>query len=530
MKLLAVMSHKGGVGKTTSAVVLAEELAAKGYRTLLVDADRQQGAGLLLEVGPPTGEIQQTLVSGLDYLGSGRFTETDVAAKAAAANDRYDIGIVDTPAVDDDLARSWLQQATATLMIMQVEPLTVKTFPNALTTLETVRRMNPLIELVGLLPTMFDSSEATHRTCLTELLTRRPESVFTPPVPVDAGLMHRGAGAGAPEIQPAARQAYQCAADRIIRVLGPSRGGAVAGGFAPGWGTSAPNGLAAAEGSAPAAGFPATGSGPSVPTAAPAGWQPAPGASAPPAFPGPPAHPGWPVAPAPGGFAPPSTPGGEPGYGYAAAPAAFPEAPPAGAWPAPAAGFPPPAGPVGYPGHPAPAGPAGGSGPAGRPIGSAVPPFGAPPSAPTPHPGCFSAPSTPAPLPGGAFDADEQEPDWYRAGSGAGAPASLPSVRADRRVAGLPFLMGFAVACVLALLVWAFGAIRKPAFTPAQAAPSKVPVAVPSASGNEEPEEPKTPAGIFPQRHPTSGSGAKNGADGMRGDPTSPRAPVRKEG
>src|SRR5262245_36103425 len=147
MKLLAVISHKGGVGKTTSAVLLAEELAAKGYRTLLVDADRQQGAGLLLEVGTPTGQVQATRVPGLDYLGSGRATDADVAAHAAAAADHYDMGIVDTPSIDDSLARSWLQQATATLMIMQVEPLTVKTFQSAIGTLEEVRRLNPLIEL-----------------------------------------------------------------------------------------------------------------------------------------------------------------------------------------------------------------------------------------------------------------------------------------------------------------------------------------------------------------------------------------------
>src|SRR5262245_14389849 len=105
MKLLAVISHKGGVGKTTSAVLLAEELAAKGYRTLLVDADRQQGAGLLLEVGPPTGERQSTSAAGLDYLGSGRLSEEEVVMRAAMVADQYDIGVVDTPSLDDTLAQ-----------------------------------------------------------------------------------------------------------------------------------------------------------------------------------------------------------------------------------------------------------------------------------------------------------------------------------------------------------------------------------------------------------------------------------------
>jgi cellulose biosynthesis protein BcsQ len=443
MKLLAVMSHKGGVGKTTSAVVLAEELAAKGYRTLLVDADRQQGAGLLLEVGPPTGDVQRTRVPGLDYLGSGKFTEADVAAKAPAYADRYDIGIVDTPAVDDDLARSWLQQANATLMIMQVEPLTVKTFPSALATLETVRRLNPLIELVGLLPTMFDASEATHRTCLTELLTRRPESVFTPPVPSDAGLMHRGAGQGAPEVTAAARQAYQCAADRIIRVLGPSRSGAAAGGFAApqaGTATTAPG----------TGGFPANGAAPS------AGWQPASGGPPPNQFPTSPAQPGWGAAPAAGGFPAPG------------APPAFPEPAPASGWPAQPGGFahaggPPAAPPGAYAAHPVPPAPPAGFPPSGypAPAGAAHPGWPA-------HPGAHGASAS-------AFDADEREPDWYRGDPAASAPAVLPTREGVRKGSPLPFLMGFAAACILALLVWAVGSLRKPAAAPANAAPATAP-------------------------------------------------------
>ena len=55
MKLIAVISHKGGAGKTTSSVQLAEEMARRGQRTLLVDADRQQGAGLLLGIDAPAG-------------------------------------------------------------------------------------------------------------------------------------------------------------------------------------------------------------------------------------------------------------------------------------------------------------------------------------------------------------------------------------------------------------------------------------------------------------------------------------------
>ena len=47
-EIIVVTSGKGGVGKTTTCVSLAEAFAANGFRTLVVDLDTQANASLLV--------------------------------------------------------------------------------------------------------------------------------------------------------------------------------------------------------------------------------------------------------------------------------------------------------------------------------------------------------------------------------------------------------------------------------------------------------------------------------------------------
>jgi chromosome partitioning protein len=82
--ITALISRKGGVGKTTTAVNLSAALAAQGFRVLLVDLDSQASASLSLGVergrlapssadvllgGVPVGDaVRPTTVPGLDLL------------------------------------------------------------------------------------------------------------------------------------------------------------------------------------------------------------------------------------------------------------------------------------------------------------------------------------------------------------------------------------------------------------------------------------------------------------------------------
>ena len=232
MKTLSIISHKGGAGKTSSSVMLAEDLARRGLRVVLIDADRQRGAGLLLGIDQPSGLVQQTRNPKLRYFCSSVIPLREIAGKAEELKGSFDVGVVDTPSLDDPLAKTWIQLSTDVLMVLPVEPVSLKTLESADTVVDHLLRLNDDIRVAGVLPTLFDESDSTQRSLLLELRARRPDGLL-PAIPLDSGLIHRAEQRAEKrtEANDNTRAAYAVVGDMLVQTLGLQRAVAAAGGI-----------------------------------------------------------------------------------------------------------------------------------------------------------------------------------------------------------------------------------------------------------------------------------------------------------
>jgi chromosome partitioning protein len=229
-QILSIVSQKGGVGKTTSAVNLGAAFARRGLKTLIVDVDPQGSVryGAALKKGhgthgfadylngtrPLKDVILPTALPWLRVMLVGtvsddadhsdyarRIAEGDLLPKMLeAARQRCDIVVVDTPPGLGPITRRALESSDRVLVPLQCEPLVLQTTPQILRGIQDVVARHPQLTLDGILLTMYEAGNAACERTEQYLRGHLPKSmVFDLVIPRSAAVSEAFA-AGQPAV------------------------------------------------------------------------------------------------------------------------------------------------------------------------------------------------------------------------------------------------------------------------------------------------------------------------------------------
>jgi len=248
-RIIAITNQKGGVGKTTTAINLCASLACAGRRALLADMDPQGnatvGSGVAMRERPRSiyevllGEAapDDAIVAtdgGYDLLAShpnlaGAQVEmaglqrrdyrfADVAAQLAG---RYDLIIIDCPPALNVLTVNALAAAAEVLIPVQCEYYALEGLTSLMQTIAMVRRgLNPSLQVLGLVRTMFDARNSLSSEVAGQLQAHFPAQLFRTVIPRNVRLAE-APSYGKPVLQYdrhcAGSQAYLALAGEVLR-------------------------------------------------------------------------------------------------------------------------------------------------------------------------------------------------------------------------------------------------------------------------------------------------------------------------
>jgi chromosome partitioning protein len=214
----AVVSAKGGVGKTTTAVNLGAALASRGLNVLVVDLDCQASASLSLglkrhQLAPSAADVllrneaagsavRPTRLSGLWVLPASadlasvegdlanlRLKERVLARALAPMRERFDHIVIDCPPGMGLLSRNALVAADTFLVPVMPHFLAVEGLENLVQAVARLDfRCQTRTPLVGIVATMVDVRLRTVKQFLETIRTSFGQSVFCVEVRTNARL------------------------------------------------------------------------------------------------------------------------------------------------------------------------------------------------------------------------------------------------------------------------------------------------------------------------------------------------------
>jgi len=248
-KILAVANQKGGVGKTTTAVNVSAYLAL-GVRVLLVDLDPQANATSSLGLDPNGVELstydaligqaplREAIVNSgrpqLDLAPASRalagaqvelveMVDREQRLKSALGEvaGGYEVVLIDCPPSLGILTLNALVAADLLLAPVQCEYLALEGVAQLMETIELIRAtLNPRLELLGMLMTMYDPRTRLSGQVVDEVRRHFPDRTFETVIPRSVRLSEAPSyGKPVLEYEPTSRgaSAYADLAQELIQ-------------------------------------------------------------------------------------------------------------------------------------------------------------------------------------------------------------------------------------------------------------------------------------------------------------------------
>lgn len=218
MLIVAIANQKGGVGKTTTAINLSSGLAIKGKKTLLVDIDPQANAtsGLGFDTRAVSKSVYDVLLDTVD-IRDGIILKTNIenlsilpsTADLVGAEieliglekrefrlknalyklDTFDYIIIDCPPSLGILTLNALVSAKSLIVPMQSEYYSLEGLSRLLKTIKMVKReLNPNLDILGILLTMFDGRNNLAKCVYDEIKQHFGDKLFSVVIPRNVKL------------------------------------------------------------------------------------------------------------------------------------------------------------------------------------------------------------------------------------------------------------------------------------------------------------------------------------------------------
>jgi len=197
-KIISFSNQKGGVGKTTSTINIAAAMVADGHRVLAIDLDPQGSLTLasgenpvdlakngktitsvLVDEKPIRDVIMETnalpalVPSSLDLakaevkLNSEMVPAAVLKRRIAPVKEEYDFILIDCPPTMGVAALNGLGAADGVLIPVKTDYLSIHGVEDLLGTIYSIReQVNPVLEVIGCIPTMHMSNNKVDRASL----------------------------------------------------------------------------------------------------------------------------------------------------------------------------------------------------------------------------------------------------------------------------------------------------------------------------------------------------------------------------